>query len=248
MPTDSRNRSAGTGVPGAFDAGAMLDQALHAAQRRGALPQFDMRGRGDGGGFARCADAVDSANANRHHAAEAAAHLLGGGRMAGKRRQSRIEHFANSADAARSARRWPARWRTPCARAERACACRASAATPRTARARRPTARARRLMRCHSAESSRVVSVPAITSEWPFRYFVAECMTMSAPSSSGRVSTGVAAVESTATAAPAACAISQAGGDVGDRPQRIGRRFDPDESRAPGLQRARAARRCRSCR
>ena len=65
------------------------------------------------------------------------------------------------------------------------------------------------LMRCHSSVSSRVVSAPATTSEWPLRYFVAECMTRSAPSVSGRVSTGVATVESTATAAPAACAMSQ---------------------------------------
>ena len=47
-------------------------------------------------------------------------------------------------------------------------------------------------MRCHSGESSRVTSAPAITSEWPLRYFVAECMTRSAPSASGWVSTGVA--------------------------------------------------------
>ena len=39
-------------------------------------------------------------------------------------------------------------------------------------------------------------STPATTSEWPFRYFVAECITMSAPSESGLVNSGVAAVES----------------------------------------------------
>ena len=64
-------------------------------------------------------------------------------------------------------------------------------------------------MRSHSGESSRVVRVPAITSECPFRYLVAACITMSAPSSSGRDRTGVATVESTATKASAACAISQ---------------------------------------
>ncbi len=74
-----------------------------------------------------------------------------------------------------------------------------------------------------------VVSAPAITSLWPFRYFVAECMTMSAPSASGRVSTGVAAVLSTASSAPAAMRDLGGGGDVGHLPQRIGRRLDPDE-------------------
>ncbi len=50
-------------------------------------------------------------------------------------------------------------------------------------------------------------SAPARTSEWPLRYLVAECMTMSAPSASGRVRTGVATVESTPSSAPASCAI-----------------------------------------
>ena len=39
-------------------------------------------------------------------------------------------------------------------------------------------------------------------SEWPLRYLVAECMTMSAPSSSGRCSIGEAKVLSTATSRP----------------------------------------------
>jgi len=49
-----------------------------------------------------------------------------------------------------------------------------------------------------------------MTSEWPLRYFVAECITTSAPSSIGRVNRGVAAVESTATSAPMERAISHA--------------------------------------
>ena len=64
------------------------------------------------------------------------------------------------------------------------------------------------LMRSHSGVSSRALSVPAMTSECPLRYFVAECITMSASNSNGRVRTGVATVESTATMEPAACAIS----------------------------------------
>src|SRR5439155_1032995 len=55
-----------------------------------------------------------------------------------------------------------------------------------------------------------VASAPAMTSEWPLRYLVAECITMCAPSSIGRVSTGVAEVESTATVAPVSRAISVA--------------------------------------
>ena len=47
-------------------------------------------------------------------------------------------------------------------------------------------------------------------SEWPLRYLVAECMTMSAPCSIGRVSTGDATVESTASSAPARWAMSAA--------------------------------------
>ena len=46
-------------------------------------------------------------------------------------------------------------------------------------------------------------SAPAITSEWPLRYLVPECMTTSAPSAMGCVSTGVCTVESTASSAPA---------------------------------------------
>ncbi len=70
-----------------------------------------------------------------------------------------------------------------------------------------PCARTART-RCQCSLSARVVTLPAVRSECPFRYFVAECITRSAPRSSGCVSTGVAAVESTANRAPAACAIS----------------------------------------
>ena len=63
-------------------------------------------------------------------------------------------------------------------------------------------------MRFQNSSSSRAQSAPATTSEWPFSTFVAACMTISAPSVSGRVWTGEAQVESTASLAPAACAIS----------------------------------------
>mmetsp|Transcript_18516 Transcript_18516/g.60799 ORF Transcript_18516/g.60799 Transcript_18516/m.60799 type:complete len:227 (-) Transcript_18516:237-917(-) len=48
---------------------------------------------------------------------------------------------------------------------------------------------------------------PASTSLCPFRYFVAECITMSAPKFRGWLSTGVAAVLSTTQNAPMSCAM-----------------------------------------
>ena len=57
-----------------------------------------------------------------------------------------------------------------------------------------------------SLKPTPVASTPASTSEWPLIALVAECMTMSAPSSSGFCSTGVAAVESTASRPPDWCA------------------------------------------
>ncbi len=63
-------------------------------------------------------------------------------------------------------------------------------------------------MRAHSGPSPCAASAPAMTSEWPLRYLVAECMTMSAPSDSGLVKIGVATVESTQSTASALCAIS----------------------------------------
>src|SRR5579863_5493871 len=64
--------------------------------------------------------------------------------------------------------------------------------------------------RAHSASSLQKHKAPAITSEWPFKYLVAECITTSEPSAIGRVRIGVAQVESTASAAPAAWAMRAA--------------------------------------
>ena len=58
------------------------------------------------------------------------------------------------------------------------------------------------------ATSSDVSTAPPSTSLWPPRYFVELCTTRSAPSSSGRCSTGLAKVLSTATSAPAPCTSS----------------------------------------
>ena len=84
-------------------------------------------------------------------------------------------------------------------------------------------------------------SAPATTSEWPFRYFVAECMTTSAPSAIGFMSTGVGTVESTASTAPAVMGDARRLGDVGDGPQRVGRRLDPHQRVLPGRTPARMA-------
>ena len=86
---------------------------------------------------------------------------------------------------------------------------------------------------------ARQVSVPAITSECPFRYLVAACMTRSAPSASGRVSTGVATVESTASRAPTPCAISATAAMSLISHKRVGRRLQPDQPRPPGRTAAR---------
>ena len=63
---------------------------------------------------------------------------------------------------------------------------------------------------CQYSSSRAPTRAPAMMSEWPLRYLVAECMTMSAPNSIGRVSTGVPTVESTPSSAPARWAMSAA--------------------------------------
>ena len=49
---------------------------------------------------------------------------------------------------------------------------------------------------------------PPMTVPWPPRNFVAECTTMSAPCSNGRIRYGVAIVLSTMSGTPASCATS----------------------------------------
>ncbi len=63
-------------------------------------------------------------------------------------------------------------------------------------------------IRVQRSSALAVTRAPAMRSVWPFRYLVAECMTRSAPSASGRVRTGVAAVLSIARRAPALWARS----------------------------------------
>ena len=82
-----------------------------------------------------------------------------------------------------------------------------------------------------SSASSPTTSMPPTMSEWPLRYFVAECMTRSAPCSSGRCSAGEAKVLSTTDQQAALLRDGRDRGDVDDLQQRVGRRFDPDQLR-----------------
>ena len=111
-----------------------------------------------------------------------------------------------------------------------------------------------------AASSSRLhTTAPSSTSSWPPRYFVALWRTKSAPCSSGRRWTGVAAVASTTTGA----GMRGGGLEVGHRQERVRRRLEPDElhavrrrarlvelddARAPSARARRRAGRCRSTR
>ena len=125
-------------------------------------------------------------------------------------------------------RRARSRCGAPCAApASSRRAARGSCRTARRSRpprsAGRPAARATR----PGARRAPTIATPPITSEWPFRYLVVECTTMSKPSSSGRCTNGLAKVLS-------ATAISRARGQIcGQRAQvdqlssGLARRLDP---------------------
>ena len=81
--------------------------------------------------------------------------------------------------------------------------------------------------------ASRVDAMPSSRSEWPEMNFVALWMTTSAPSSSGRWSSGVAKVASTATAAPAAWAPAIRRVELGDADERVGRASRPTAAPRP---------------
>ena len=75
------------------------------------------------------------------------------------------------------------------------------------------------------------ISAPPRPSEWPLRYFVVECITMSAPSASGLCSTGDRKVLSTLTSTPLRVGDLRHAGNVGEHHQRIARRLDVHELR-----------------
>ena len=124
----------------------------------------------------------------------------------------------------------------------------ASVLTPRSARklsngpAIAPTAFCRKPRRSRSGVEPRVagpiatMATPPITSEWPFRYLVAECTTTSKPSSSGRCTHGLAKVLSATLRMPRCAADLGDRAQVGQAQQRVGRRLDPHQLRV-GLQR-----------
>ena len=91
-----------------------------------------------------------------------------------------------------------------------------------------------------------VTAAPRSTSLCPERYFVTECTTTSAPSSSGRCTSGVAKVLSTTREHAALAGGGEQRRQVGHLEQRVGRRLQPDQVGAvEGGQRRRRCRRRR---
>ena len=128
---------------------------------------------------------------DREHAAEAALHLAGGQRVALMGRAGQGRGRARSACGAGGAP--PGAWRRHRrrGRAGAGCACRGVSSQASNGPRMAPWSWRMVRMRAQSSSSAAVTRAPAITSLWPFRYLVAECMTRSAPSASGRVRTGV---------------------------------------------------------
>ena len=131
----------------------------------------------------------------------------------------------------------PVRQRERAARSAAPCAApassrRAARGSCRTGPAIAPTAFCRKPSRSRSASwrgSLPTTATPPITSEWPFRYLVVECTTMSKPSSSGRCTHGLAKVLSATRDDAARAADLGDRAQVGQPQQRVGRRLDPDQ-------------------
>ena len=117
----------------------------------------------------------------------------------------------------------------PCARAETSVRMPRSSSQASNAPGTPPELHAQRLDALPMFVFGAVASAPPIRSEWPLRYFVAECITMSAPRSSGRVNTGVA--DGRIDREPRAGGMRDLGDrrKIGDLPAGIGRRLRPDE-------------------
>ena len=82
-----------------------------------------------------------------------------------------------------------------------------------------------------ASSASATTATPPTMSECPFRNLVAECMTMSAPSSSGRWIHGVRERIVNHDEDPAPACRRDHGGDIDELQQRIRRRLDPDHAR-----------------
>ena len=143
-------------------------------------------------------------------------------------RESRGEHLGHRSCPRRRSARSSVLRRSPCVPAGTECA--APRQDPRLERPER-AADCNRTLRSRSRRplSLRVVTAPATRSEWPLRYLVAECITRSAPSSrvaSAQARRGL----SRRRAGPLRVRELGGGGDVGDRPEGIRRRLDPDKA------------------
>ena len=222
IPVDSRSRSGGQGVPGpSTEARCSIRLSTPPSE----VARFHKLTRA----AVAIAGALAAGDLDRQHGAEAALHLARGDVVAGMLRQARVEHAGDV-----RMRRQALGERLSARRLRRRAQMQRAHAAHQEIGLERPEDRAlaladRRRCALQNASCRAVTSAPATTSEWPFRIFVAACMTMSAPSASGRVCTGEAAVESTASRAPAAMRDLGRGGDVGDGPERVRRRLDPDE-------------------
>ena len=144
--------------------------------------------------------------------------------------QAGIDHLLDPGMALQEARRRP--WRccngAPCAAP--ASSGRAAPGSCRTGPAMAPTAFCRKVRRSRRSAFSPTTSTPPTMSEWPFRYLVAECMTMSKPCSSGRCTQGLAKVLSQTVMMPRLRASGGQRREVGQLQQRVGRRLDPDHA------------------
>ena len=144
-------------------------------------------GAGDGGG-------LPALEAHRQHAAEAALHLARGDRVSRMRAKPGIEHARDRRMIAEMPGDGHGRG---------ALVAHAHVQGPHAPQQQRGLERAEdaaqhgpqpgRALECRPVAANTIA--PATTSECPFRYLVAECRTMSAPSPIGRVSTGVGTVE-----------------------------------------------------
>ena len=202
----------------------MLDQRFDAAERGGALPQASPAPRRRSPRRGR--RARGSTACRRSRLASAARRSRGRDGRAGRDRALR-----------RRRRDWTRRCARSSALAAAARTRRSSVRRPRISRNAsngpriRPCSLRMSAARAASPSARAKPSAPAIASEWPLRYLVAECMTTSAPSSSGRVKIGVAQVEVDRQRRPCRMRDRRRRGDVGDAPQRIARRLQPDETR-----------------
>ena len=202
MPTDRRKRSGGAGLPApSIEARCSIRLSTPPSE----VARFHTRTR------AAAAIAASSPPLTRMLSMppKPPVHLPRRDRVAGMPGQSRIEHRARHR---MRRQRLGDRLRRAAgaldARIERAHA--AQQQVGLEAAEDRAAAAARRNEARQNASSRAVVRQPAMTSLWPFRYLVAECMTRSAPSASGRVSTGWRRCCRPQASAPAACAISAA--------------------------------------